>query len=129
MKLRFTFLFIVIYCISYAQNKAYTDSLQNAIANQPKKVQLKKIVEIPYAKFVSDITNSEKLIIKGKYLAIELKDGIAVQTAIQHCLANGLITDWFLFNSSALRISPPLTITAEQLLWACETLCKHIDLL
>jgi acetylornithine/succinyldiaminopimelate/putrescine aminotransferase len=35
---------------------------------------------------------------------------------IQHtALQNGLLTDWFLFESTALRIAPPLTLTDEEI--------------
>lgn len=34
---------------------------------------------------------------------------------IDQCLEKGLLTDWFLFASHCLRISPPLTMTDEQL--------------
>ena len=35
---------------------------------------------------------------------------------VQHAaLKNGLLTDWFLFESTALRIAPPLTCSDEEL--------------
>ncbi len=34
---------------------------------------------------------------------------------IDRCLEKGLLTDWFLFASSCLRISPPLTMTDQEL--------------
>jgi 4-aminobutyrate aminotransferase-like enzyme len=34
---------------------------------------------------------------------------------IKNFLHNGIITDWFLFCSTAMRISPPLTISDEEL--------------
>jgi len=37
-------------------------------------------------------------------------------------IENGIITDWFLFCSTALRIAPPLTISNAEL----ETICKKI---
>ena len=48
-------------------------------------------------------------------MAIQLRSFDEVQKVIDHCLANGLITDWFLFNSSAVRIAPPLIITEEEI--------------
>jgi acetylornithine/N-succinyldiaminopimelate aminotransferase len=39
---------------------------------------------------------------------------------IDACIKNGVLTDWFLCASDSLRISPPLTITAEQIKKACE---------
>ncbi len=55
----------------------------------------------------------------GLWLAVDLGDAALVQQVIQHCIAEGLITDWFLFNDQSLRIAPPLTITEEEIRWAC----------
>jgi acetylornithine/succinyldiaminopimelate/putrescine aminotransferase len=38
---------------------------------------------------------------------------------IDACIANGVITDWFLFAANCLRIAPPLTITEEEIKKAC----------
>jgi len=62
----------------------------------------------------------------GLWLAVELLDYDQVKTVIQHCLEMGLITDWFLFNDRSLRIAPPLTITIEEIDWACDVLAKAI---
>ena len=63
----------------------------------------------------------------GLMMAIDLGSNDAVQKAIQHCLHNGLITDWFLFNDHSLRICPPLIITEQQIKLVCEILLKAID--
>ena len=34
---------------------------------------------------------------------------------IKACLQNGIITDWFLFCTTAMRLSPPLVISNEEL--------------
>ncbi|MBL0234459.1 MAG: aspartate aminotransferase family protein [Chitinophagaceae bacterium] len=39
---------------------------------------------------------------------------------IDRCLEKGLVTDWFLFASSCLRISPPLTMTDDELFESLE---------
>ncbi len=62
----------------------------------------------------------------GLWLAVELLNYDQVKTVIQHCLAEGLITDWFLFNDRSLRIAPPLIITNEEIDWACAVLAKAI---
>jgi len=64
---------------------------------------------------------------KGLMLRIELANFEEVQTAIKACLANGLITDWFLYRTSALRIAPPLTITNSELNRAIKILLKALD--
>ncbi|NRB51211.1 MAG: aspartate aminotransferase family protein [Saprospiraceae bacterium] len=63
----------------------------------------------------------------GLWLAVELRDFDFLQEVIQHCLAAGLITDWFLFNNRSLRIAPPLIIDEEQIKWACNVILEAID--
>ena len=46
---------------------------------------------------------------------------------VQQCLANGLITDWFLFAPERMRIAPPLVITDEELIAACKTVVRSIN--
>lgn len=58
----------------------------------------------------------------GLWLAVDLGDPVQVQRVIQHCIANGLITDWFLFNDRSLRIAPPLIISEEEIRLACEVI-------
>ena len=44
-----------------------------------------------------------------------------------YCLENGLITDWFLYNDSAIRIAPPLIITEEEIKKACDILLSGFN--
>lgn len=46
---------------------------------------------------------------------------------IQRCIANGLITDWFLFAPECLRIGPPLVITEAELEHACTIILQSIN--
>jgi len=55
----------------------------------------------------------------GLWLAVDLGDAERVQAAIRHCIAHGVITDWFLFNDQSLRIAPPLIISKEEIQMAC----------
>ena len=55
----------------------------------------------------------------GLWMAVELTDFDAVRATIAGCLERGLITDWFLWNERSLRVAPPLTITEEEIRWAC----------
>ncbi|MCB0629585.1 MAG: aspartate aminotransferase family protein [Saprospiraceae bacterium] len=63
----------------------------------------------------------------GLWLAVELPDFDFVQGVIRHCMQAGLITDWFLFNSHALRIAPPLIISEEEIRKACTIILEGID--
>jgi acetylornithine/N-succinyldiaminopimelate aminotransferase len=42
-------------------------------------------------------------------------------------IENGIITDWFLFCPTALRIAPPLTITNTELEEVCDRIVKVLD--
>jgi acetylornithine/succinyldiaminopimelate/putrescine aminotransferase len=48
---------------------------------------------------------------------------------IKACIENGVISDWFLFCSPAMRIAPPLVITEEELLFAIQKINKVLDLI
>jgi acetylornithine/succinyldiaminopimelate/putrescine aminotransferase len=65
----------------------------------------------------------------GLWMAVELGSFDRVQQVIQHALKNGLITDWFLFNSESLRIAPPLTISEPEIREACRILLEAMDTL
>lgn len=45
----------------------------------------------------------------------------------KHLIESGVITDWFLFCSSAFRIAPPLTITNTELELACDKILSVLD--
>lgn len=63
----------------------------------------------------------------GLLMAVELADFATVRKVILHCLDQGLVTDWFLFNDRSLRIAPPLIISEEQITRACEIILEGID--
>ena len=63
----------------------------------------------------------------GLLMAVQLADFDMVQSVIAHCMEDGLIVDWFLFNDSCIRIAPPLTITIPEIDLACDILLKALD--
>ncbi|MCB0502963.1 MAG: aspartate aminotransferase family protein [Bacteroidetes bacterium] len=63
----------------------------------------------------------------GLMMAMYLNNFDEVQKVIQHCLANGLITDWFLFANNCIRIAPPLIITENQIMEACRIILDALD--
>lgn len=50
----------------------------------------------------------------GLLLAVELGGSGKMYCAMERLVENGILSDWFLFCDTAFRISPPLTITEEQ---------------
>ncbi|WP_343700252.1 aminotransferase class III-fold pyridoxal phosphate-dependent enzyme [Chitinophaga sp.] len=66
---------------------------------------------------------------KGLMLAVELDDFASNKKVIDYCIANGLVTDWFLFAPQCLRIVPPLIITEEEIREACRIILAGLDTL
>ncbi len=64
---------------------------------------------------------------RGFMLAVQLDSFERVQKVIDHCLHNGVITDWFLFNETSLRLSPPLIISDEEIERACRVILEGIE--
>ncbi len=64
----------------------------------------------------------------GLWLAVDLGTADKVQSVILYCLDHGIITDWFLFNDHSLRIAPPLTISEEEIRFACRVILEGISL-
>lgn len=60
----------------------------------------------------------------GLWLAIEFDSFETNKKIIDRCIANGVLTDWFLFSANSLRISPPLIISEEQIKKACEIILE-----
>lgn len=56
----------------------------------------------------------------GLWLALEFDSFETNKKIIDTCVTNGVLTDWFLFSPQSLRISPPLIISEEQIIKACE---------
>jgi acetylornithine/succinyldiaminopimelate/putrescine aminotransferase len=65
---------------------------------------------------------------QGLMIAIQLNSDSRVQKAINYCFNQGILLDWFLFNPQAIRIAPPLTISAEQIDYVCKTLNSALNL-
>jgi acetylornithine/succinyldiaminopimelate/putrescine aminotransferase len=63
---------------------------------------------------------------KGLMLALELGSFEYVQEVIHRCIEKGLITDWFLFCDSSLRIAPPLIISEAEIKEACTILLEAL---
>jgi acetylornithine/N-succinyldiaminopimelate aminotransferase len=91
-------------------------------------------------KLINDIQRKSELIrsllihpaiknIKGKgfMLSVDFEDTDLNFKIIEACVKNGLIVDWFLFNSHSMRIAPPLIITDNEIIAACKIILSSID--
>ncbi|MEX6685876.1 aspartate aminotransferase family protein [Danxiaibacter flavus] len=91
-------------------------------------------------KFISDVKKKETIIqqqlqhkaIKqlrtaGLWAAVEFGSFEINQKIIHRCIQNGLITDWFLFAPECMRVGPPLIITEDELIKACEIILQSIE--
>jgi len=56
---------------------------------------------------------------KGLMLAIEFKDEALAKKVVEQSLKNGLILFYFLFTKTAIRITPPLTISEKEIIEGC----------
>ena len=63
----------------------------------------------------------------GLMIAVELHSEKAAEETVQQCIKAGLITDWFLFNACSIRIAPPLIITENEIIYACNLLIRILD--
>ena len=63
----------------------------------------------------------------GLFFAIDLDDRDISRKVGTEALNRGIITDWFLFRDQAFRISPPLTITDEELARGCDLFLETMD--
>lgn len=72
-------------------------------------------------RFKDQLVNSRIKSIRsfGLWLAIEFDSFETNKKIIDACIEQGVMTDWFLFAPLSLRISPPLTITTDQISQAC----------
>jgi acetylornithine/succinyldiaminopimelate/putrescine aminotransferase len=64
---------------------------------------------------------------KGLMIAIRFDGFDQNKAIIDHCLENGVLTDWFLWCDDSLRIAPPLTITNEEIDWACARILEAVE--
>ena len=63
----------------------------------------------------------------GLMLAAEMESFEQLKKAIDACILEGVVIDWFLFCDNSMRLAPPLTITEEQIRHACSVILKVLD--
>lgn len=107
--------------VSCTAGKAAMEVLldENMMADVKKKEELfRTLLKHPSIKSVRSF---------GLWLAIEFDSFETNKKIIDICIAKGIITDWFLFASNCLRISPPLTITENEIRNACTVILSACD--
>ncbi|MBX3163552.1 MAG: aspartate aminotransferase family protein [Bacteroidetes bacterium] len=65
--------------------------------------------------------------IHGALGAIDFHDEQLNMRVIKSCIENGIISDWFLFCSTAMRIAPPLVISDEELIFSIEKIISVLN--
>ena len=91
-------------------------------------------------KNINDITSKEKLFRKllvhkyirsisgnGLMLSLNLENEQKVNTIVKNCMKDGLLLFYFLFNNKSIRITPPLTISEEEIKIGCKIILKNLD--
>ncbi len=63
----------------------------------------------------------------GLLLAVELGESTLLYHLMEIFKEEGIMSDWFLFCDTAFRISPPLTITEEEVEQSCRLILKSLD--
>ena len=63
----------------------------------------------------------------GLWMALEFDSFETNKKIIDICIVSGVMTDWFLFASNCLRISPPLIISKKQVEQACDKILYAIS--
>jgi acetylornithine/succinyldiaminopimelate/putrescine aminotransferase len=63
----------------------------------------------------------------GLWMAVEFDSFETCKKVIDSAIQKGVLTDWFLFASNCLRISPPLLISEAQLEKACAIILEACE--
>ena len=64
---------------------------------------------------------------KGLWMSLQFESDTLTKKIAATCVANGIITDWFLFAEDKIRIAPPLCITDLELSAAIKNIQLSID--
>ncbi|GAC1301876.1 MAG: aspartate aminotransferase family protein [Mucilaginibacter sp.] len=93
-----------------------TENLINTVAE--KETMFRKLLVHPAIKEVRGA---------GLMLAVEFESFEHNKKIIDRCIEQGVITDWFLHCSNAMRIAPPLIITPDEIKKACSVIMAAIE--
>ena len=60
-------------------------------------------------------------------LAIELEDEILAKELVEESMKKGLVLFYFLFTKTAIRITPPLTISENEIVKGCNIIKQILE--
>ncbi len=63
----------------------------------------------------------------GLFIAVELGESELLFKFMEKVIQNGILTDWFLFNDHSFRITPPLTITEDEIKISVKKIIKTLN--
>ena len=92
---------------------------QNLVANSLAKAE--RIASKLQHHKIKQIRNS------GLFFAIELSSVEVNMTINKKLIEAGLIVDWFLFAANCLRLAPPLTISNDEIDYACDLILSALN--
>ena len=101
---------------------------------------LANVEEIINSKLIDDIKSKEELFRKhlqhpkikqingtGLMLAPIFEDEEIPTQLVHRCLKKGLLLFWLLWEKNAIRISPPLNISEQEIIAGCEIICQTLN--
>ena len=107
----------LIAAASYATLKEVLDSgLMNEVEEKEK--LFRELLVHPKIKKVNG---------RGLMLAVELESPEYTLDVAKHCMEKGLIVFWQLYRNEFMRISPPLTISKEEIKKGCEIILEALN--
>lgn len=80
-----------------------------------------------YEKLLGDHPLVREIRRVGLLMAIEFGDAELTARIVWNAVEAGLMTEWFMFHETAMRIAPPLTITPAEIEESCTILRKVLD--
>jgi acetylornithine/N-succinyldiaminopimelate aminotransferase len=64
---------------------------------------------------------------KGLILSLQFENAEVNQQAINICIEQGVLVDWFLFAPDCMRIAPPLIISEEEIIHSCNVIVDSLN--
>ena len=64
---------------------------------------------------------------KGLMLSIDLDSKDERDKLVANCMDDGLLLFYFLFNETSVRVTPPLTISNEEIIEGCEIIINNLE--